>query len=325
MRQPTQRLRTMAPHCLSVVAILASCVACSIYSPSPQPSDSSPRPSASWPRSKNCIKAPHECGYPDATNTGVPSTAKLLRVPEDAVEGPGWTWRPDIRAVVVGGPNVEISGLDIDNGMIIVYDGGVTIRDVRLTTQQPIPINCAWGGSTRAADSCLGLTIEDSEVIGLNIGCQLGIGFSGYNARRVHISKCQDGFKANSDVVIEDSFVDQLWFESDKHGNSTHNDAVQTTGGSRVTLRHNTFSLGDQPGANAIVQFGNEDKPTISDWLIEDNLMDGGGYTFNARPPLTKTEIKDNRFTRRFLYGIGAAPDAIWSGNIWDDTLQPAP
>lgn len=267
----------------------------------------------------NCIASPHVCGYPDETNTGVPAGATLTRVPEDATSGPGWGWRSDIRAVTIGDAGAVVQNLQINQGFIIIYDGNVTLRNIHLITSDLYPIDCDYGGATRAAGNCLGLTIEDSEVEGTSLNCLVGIAFGGYTARRTHLHGCQDGFKAEKDVLIEDSYVHNL--ASD--GGGTHNDAVQTTGGSNVTLRHNTFKLGDMPDANAVVQFGTEHYPTITNWLIENNLADGGGWTFNANPPVTSSIVRNNRFTRRYLYGISDMVGATWTGNYFDDTGAP--
>ena len=40
----------------------------------------------------DCVSLPSRCGYPDATNTGVPAGTTLLRVPQDRTSGTGWTW-----------------------------------------------------------------------------------------------------------------------------------------------------------------------------------------------------------------------------------------
>ena len=59
-------------------------------SPSPKPT---PKPT---PMPANCSNAPHLCGFPDATNSGVPAKMqkKLLSVPGQVSSGPGWHYRP---------------------------------------------------------------------------------------------------------------------------------------------------------------------------------------------------------------------------------------
>lgn len=270
----------------------------------------------------NLVNNPHLGGYPDETNTGVPTGEVLTLVPQEATEGPGWWWREDIRALVIDTEGAVIENFRIENAMIIVYEANVTIRNVYLSSSNYYPINCAYGGATREANSCLGLLVEDTEIAGID-GPNCGMCYSGYTARRVYIHGCQDGFKADKDVVIEDCYVANLFYWEDEDGNSTHNDAVQTTGGYNVTLRHNTFKIGDIVGANAVCQFGTEDYPTITNWLIEDNICDGGGWTFNSNPDVTNSIVRNNRFTHRYQYGIAEMPEATWSGNIWDDTGEP--
>ncbi|HET6210893.1 MAG TPA: hypothetical protein VFD94_10945, partial [Jatrophihabitans sp.] len=41
---------------------------------------------------RNCIVSPSGCGYPDASNTGVPASMVLKAVPSQVSSGPGWHW-----------------------------------------------------------------------------------------------------------------------------------------------------------------------------------------------------------------------------------------
>ena len=240
----------------------------------------------------NLINNPHLGGYPDATNTGVPSGTTLTNSGTITVNTDG--------AIV---QNLNISG------MINVNANSVTIRNCRITSSDYYPIS--YDGAAHS-----GLLVEDSEIIGLSSDVTAGMSFSNYTARRVFVTGTADGFKADSDVLIEDCYVTQLAI-----GPDTHNDGVQTTGGSNVTLRHNTFKLGDQNGISSVVQFGNE-WGTNSGWVIENCLIDGGGWSINAsNDPADNpnTTIINNRFTRRAGYGPGGVGGATWYGNIYVD------
>jgi len=262
---------------------------------------------------------PSACGYPDATNTGVSNRAALIRVPQDATSGPGWTYRSDIRAVQTTGNGVTIQNLSIDKGMIIVAHSGVTLRNIYLDAAGYYPIDCDYTGVTRDAKSCLGLTAENVEVNGTP-ACQGAMAFRGYTARNMYVHGCLDGFKANQDVLIENSYVTALAVID-----GSHNDGVQSTTDGNVVVRGSTFKLGNQSGVNAVFQMGVKGD---RNWgvTIERNLIDGGAWMLNdSGSPIEGILVKDNRFTHRAAYGIGYVSGGSWTGNIWDDTLALIP
>ena len=194
-------------------------------------------------------------------------------------------------------------------GDITVSANNVTIRNCRITSGGYYPIR--WYG-----DTYTGLLVEDTEIIGTNYNVTAGMSFANYTARRVFVTGSADGFKADANVLIEDCYVTGLGI-----GPDTHNDGVQTTGGSNVTLRHNTFILGGQSGVSSVIQIGNE-WGTNSNWVIQNNLIDGGGWSINASNNPAQNpnfQIINNRFTRRAGYGPGGVGGATWSGNIYDD------
>lgn len=238
----------------------------------------------------NAIYSPHSAGYPDGTNTGVPSGATLT----------------NSGSITVNTNGAIIQNLNI-TGQIVINANNVTIRRVRITSGDYYPID--YSGHT-------GLTVEDSEILGTSSSVTAGLSFSDYTAKRVIVTGCADGFKANENVLIEDCYVYGLAV-----GQDTHNDGVQTTGGSNVTVRHSTFKLGDDTGVSAVFQFGNE-WGTNTNWRIENCLIDGGGWSINASPDAEdnpNTTIINNRFTRRAGYGVGGVGGATWSGNYFDN------
>lgn len=262
---------------------------------------------------KNCINTPSSCGYPDETNTGVPQGTTLTRVPEDATSGPGWTWRSDIRAIQTTSDGAKLQNLRIGDGMIIVQNRSVTLRNTYIASKAYYPVDCDYAGPTRDAHSCLGLTVENVEISGTP-DCQQGLSFNDYTARRVYVHGCLDGFKADSGVLIEDSYVTALAVIP-----GSHNDGVQSTAAGDVTVRRSTFKLGNQTGVNSVFQMGTKSDGG-KDVTIEGNLIDGGAWMLNSTP-ISDILVKDNRFTRRAVYGIGYVSGGTWVGNFWDDTL----
>lgn len=232
----------------------------------------------------NCINVPSDCGYPDATNTGVPAGVTLTNTTNLTVSTNG--------AVV---ENRYITG------RLTISANNVTVRNVRIVSGDYYPIY--YEGT--------GLVVEDTEITGTSDAVTACMSFDSYTARRVMCSGGADGFKANADVVIEDSYVFGL-----RESDGSHNDGVQTTGGSNVTIRHNTFDLrGD---VAEVFQLGTE-WGSNSNWLIDNNLFAGGGWVFNGGPvnPMT---ISNNRFAGTRSYGIGYVTGATYTNNYYDAT-----
>src|SRR2546423_12808670 len=59
----------------------------------------------------NCAAKPSSCGYPDATNTGVPAGTTLKAVPSQVTSGPGWSYNASTSTVTVTAKGTVLSGL----------------------------------------------------------------------------------------------------------------------------------------------------------------------------------------------------------------------
>ena len=205
-----------------------------------------------------------------------------------------------------------IEDLDV-TGAITVLADDVTIRRVRITTSDYYPIRYFDEGN-------VGLVVEDSE-FALSSPATAAISFSNYTARRLNVHGSADGFKADSNVLIEDCWIHDLSNLPDEH-----NDSVQSTGGKGVTLRHNVMT----DASNAAVQTGDLGGAT-EDLTIECNWLYGGGWTLNIRgtaPTEPKnTKVIDNRFGRDAAFGPWVIDDAMptISGNVYDDDDSPIP
>lgn len=233
------------------------------------------------------------CGKPKPgpTNTGVPA---------------GTTLKPS-KTIKVDKDGAVIEDMDVD-GEIEVYADNVTIRRVKITSGSYYPI--------RFDSPHKGLLVEDSEIIGTSDDVTSAVSFAHYTARRLNIHGGADGFKADEDVLIEDSWIHDL-----RNGPDQHNDGMQSTGGKGVTLRNNNIS----GASNACVQTGDEGGVPTEDLTIECNWLDGGGYTLNIRgKDATKpknTKVINNRFGRNSGYGPWTIddPNPTVTGNVWDD------
>lgn len=243
--------------------------------------------SASGGFQANCINLPSACGYPDATNTGVPAGTTLT----------------NSGCVTVNTNGATVQNLNITDCNITVNANNVTIKNVKISGCMYYPID--YSGHT-------GLTIQDTEIAS---DCELttaGMSFDNYTAIRMHVHGSADGFKANSNVVIRDSYIHDLWVTAD-----SHNDGIQTTGGSNVTLTHNTV---DTKSQGVCVQFGSTD----TGWNVSNNLFHCSGWSLNGNPGTSDSSFTNNRFARVAGWygpsGLGSSPRITWSGNYYDDT-----
>jgi hypothetical protein len=258
------------------------------------------RPSASSgvPNRPNCSPQPSACGFPDATNTGVPAGTGL--------------------AVINGNLSISqvdavVEGKDI-RGCVEVKAPHVTIRRSKVTCTDFIAIT-SFAESYRGG----GLLVEDVE-----IDCKrtngTGIGSYGFTARRLHIHGCENGFDIDNTATVVDSYIHDLY-----EGATGHADGIQLAGGAHIVISHNTiFNPG---GTSAIISH-----PTAnSDVLVTGNLLGGGAYTlYCPRDSSTAYRVLDNRFSTLFSakggeYGPWSDCDkaAEVRGNVWDATLKP--
>ena len=114
---------------LTVVPALILLVAALVLFPD-APSVSVPTVSASSVPSAgagqlNCVSVPSKCGYPDASNTGVPAGVSLRKVPQEVTSGTGWKWDSRgwlqvtadgavVEDLVVDG-TIEVTGSNVDS------------------------------------------------------------------------------------------------------------------------------------------------------------------------------------------------------------------
>ncbi|WP_437740403.1 right-handed parallel beta-helix repeat-containing protein [Sorangium sp. So ce302] len=243
--------------------------------------------------------------YPDADCTGVPAGTLLTVMEGDLNITDAYT---------------VIDGKDI-RGCVSVNAPGVVIRNSRVSCPSSIVVSSFGGAFTGT-----GLLIEDSE-----IDCQgtsgTAVGDTNFTVRRVDIHGCENGFDLDGDVLIEDSYVHDLYQSAE-----AHTDGAQITHvGHDVTLRHNTIYAND--GTSAIIS-PDVSAGVLSNVLIEKNLMAGGAYTLYCQQDGqgTNYRVVDNRFSALFYPTIGAygpwtdcEDEAEVHGNVYHETGEPLP
>ena len=225
-----------------------------------------------------------------------PTCAPSAGVPDDV------TLRPaDTAALDRDGQLVEGTAFP---GDVTLSADGVTLRGVRVEGQLLVT------GSD--------VVVEDSEVGSLAIS-----GASGVRVSRVEVfgDLGQDGIHVTSDrgpvtdVVVEDS-----WIHSPTVTGDSHYDGIQVRGVDGLVLRGNVFDLGPHlPQLNASI-FLQEANGGNRDVLIEDNVIDGGGYALYIGG--SDVTVRSNAFGRNAAWGL-LYPDAspfTEASNVWRDT-----
>lgn len=273
----------------------------------------------------NCAAKPSDCGYPDATNTGVQDTSVLRRVPQDITSGPGWFY--DTRGWITADTDGAVVENIITTTSVEVQANNVTVRNNVFNTGGD-----GWAVAIRHASG----TIVTGNTIGILGGSpRLMVGVKDIYGDASNTQVTHNNIQNTSTGVqtyeglIGDNYIHDMGYQSGDHINGTTSNGSTTP----LTIRHNTvFNQYDQTDAISLFQdFGIEANRTITD-----NLVAGGGYTIyggdNERYGKTyNIVITNNRFSKKFFpnsgyYGPLAAFDSsgsgnVYSGNYWDENL----
>jgi hypothetical protein len=216
--------------------------------PSASPSASpSPKPK---PMPANCSNAPHLCGFPDATNSGVPAKMRktLRSVPGQVSSGPGWHYDPR-GWVEVDGNGAVLKGLSIP------YNVDVTASDVTIEDDVIVNTGDNFGVSIRHSR---GVTVKD---------CDISSPYT--DSRRLMVGvKDVDGDATGIKVVgnniwhtatgvqivtglIANNYIHSIGFKPGDHVNGITVDGGTTP----LTIRHNTVFVNlDQTDAISLFE-----------------------------------------------------------------------
>lgn len=246
-------------------------------SPSPSPSASPPAPSG-------------QSDFPSAATTGVPAGTVLTRTGGMTITTPG----------------AVVSGKDIQ-GPLVIRASNVTVRASRVTTSASWAIDVQGGARN--------VVIEDVEVNG-QAGCEAGIAFDGFLARRVDVHGCKDGLKMRHDARVEKSYVHDLYQSS-----TSHNDGIQIGDGGNIAIVGNNIQHPNDQTSAILIK---ADFSAIDNVTIAGNLLNGGNYTVYVMDmpgnSVTNVRIENNHFGRAYVYGHRSIRVPVtWSGNVWHD------
>ena len=270
-----------------------------------------------------CAAVPHACGFPDATNTGVPRGMALRRVPGQVAAGRGW--RYDRRGWVdVYGDGAVLTGLSITCN-VNVTGSGVRIDDDRIEVTGD-----SFGVSLRHARN---VTIEHSDIYGRDSGTgRMLAGVKDIFGDSAGIKVIGDNiWHASTGVQIESGLVQASYIHAPGYRHGDHINGITSNGGKTGSLiiKHNTILI-DHNQTDAVGLF--EDFGVQANRSIVDNLLGGGGYTIYAGqkrggPQSYNIHIAGNRISRIYYpaggyYGQVTAFSRrgrgnAWSGNSW--------
>jgi hypothetical protein len=247
------------------------------------------------PGERPCAPFP---AMPDASCTGVPPGTRLTTHDGDL--------------------HVTSDGAVVDamliQGCVFIEANDVTIKRSKVVRGD----SCEWSAAIEAGyGAYAGTLIEDVEVDGgapdsPNVASIALIGVHNYTARRLHVHHGGRAFNIGDNVVIEDSYIHDMYGEGD-----SHNSGIGSNSGTNITLRHNTIHCDiEQPGnpsmgggcSGSLVLYADDfgdQSGTIDDLLVEENLFNGGGYCL-----LIYNHRTDGSYiVRRNLFGSSFYPD----------------
>jgi hypothetical protein len=277
----------------------------------------------------NCQATPSSCGYPDATNTGVPAGTTLKTVPAQVSSGPGWSYNAANNDVVVTGNGTVLSGLSLSTELLI-NASNVTVKNVQVVTN---------GNFGIALTHTTGVTIQNSTISGSSAGRvssavddvygdSTGITLTGNN-----ISNFRTAIQISTGMVSGNYIHDPGYISGD------HTNGFYVNGGTEpLTIQGNTI-LNSLSQTDAINLDAGTGGGSVTNKTIKNNLLAGGSYTIYGGNSLgnatSNIVITGNRFGQLYYstsgqygpvaYFTSAATGSQWSGNIWDTTAATIP
>jgi hypothetical protein len=163
-----------------------------------------------------------------------------------------------------------LQGLDI-NGSVNSGVSNVVIQNTRIRCTNEDQWCLSVGPHTVVQDTEIGGGANGSTFTAA-IGVWSGGSSSGNVFQRVNIHNTSDGMRIDGGTTIVDSYIHNLVM-GDSAAPGAHSDGIQSTGGSNVVVKHNSFQSGNN--CNVFVQWlsGNEQ---IKNYTVTGNKFTAG-------------------------------------------------
>ena len=275
----------------------------------------------------NCAAKPSACGYPDATDTGVPAGTTLKAVPGQVSSGPGWAYSAATGTVEVTGNGAVLAGLSIPCNLDIAASN-VTIKDDQVT---------ASGNFGISLRHTTGVTIEDSTISGTNATTgRVGSAIDDIYGDSTAITITADNiYSFKTGIQVQTGLITGNYLHDPGYIAGDHTNGFFINGGTEpMTIDDNTvFDSLNQ--TDAISLDASAAGTAVANKTIEGNFLAGGSYTIYGGDSLgntiTSILIENNRFGQNYYTASGQyGPVAyftakgtggnIWSGNFYDTT-----
>jgi hypothetical protein len=240
--------------------------------------------------------------WPDATNTGYKVSLDSLTVTA------GFTAQS----------NHIYENLYIQGRLDMTNKTNVTVRNCFIEVADYFGIDAGGATNCLVEDTTITITSNQANC------CILDTGSGGNMYRRLNMSGAQDGMKLGSGSTLRDSWIHDLT-PYDPIAD-THNDGVQGTGSSNVSIIHNRIEMGEN-ATSAIGFFAGQ--VGISDgFILDSNKLSGGGYiVYLPGAGSTNMKIRNNVFGRNYGYGpVTDYADGVgneWLNNTYEDNGDP--
>jgi hypothetical protein len=250
----------------------------------------------------NCEPHPSQCGYPDATNTGILSGITLTKVPSQASSGNNWSYSSATHIVTITGSiGTASSGLDLATGVEAVIPDGVdniTVDNLKLdgVSGGQSDNGITVGTNTCQTDGCgpNNVTIENCSVSGVSPtgsgAYQSGV-YMQWQAKNVSVKDCNISGASGGIYYLEEDGTELTSgnYIHDPGASSTavHVDGITSTSGppdssSSWLVQDNTVLLTGTPGAGQVtsaISLFPDGGPQINDHAtINENLLDTNNY-----------------------------------------------
>jgi hypothetical protein len=319
----TRRVLTSAVASMAGAAALAMVISGAFAGAA----SASTKPAATATAQTNCSATPSACGFPDATNTGLPAGTTLKTVPTQVSSGPGWSYNS------AGWVEVTGNGANL-TGLYIPYNVDIEANNVTLNDDEIVNTG-NFGVSLRNTS---GVTIENSTISGQNATTgevdsaidDIYGNSTGLTIKNNNISLFKSAIQVSAGLITG-NYIHNPGYQSGDHTNGIiDNGSTQA-----LTISDNTI-LNNLNQTDAIILDSNSANSPVANKTITGNLLGGGSYAIYAGATLGNTTsnivIENNRFSQLYYstsgqYGAAAyynpsGTGNVWSGNVWDTTGQ---